>query len=475
MNNFVIFLSILSICLCLQVQVQVDEADLVDKNELNRLFKINYDGQVYSGYLKANNEGTAQFHYMFYPAPVDSLKKPVILWLNGGPGCSSLQGAFNENGPFVFKAGTAEFEMNQYSWTNFANMLYIESPITVGFSYGPQGDQSDESTAKYNINALIDFFSRFTEYKKLPFFISGESYAGIYIPTLANEIIDYNVGKPTDSLINLQGLAIGNGCTDPTECTDQADPFQIHVYKFYGRHNFISEELYEKILAVQNECYGVKDGKCKELADKVEVEVSGTKAAHIKFNPYNIYGYCFTYTPEGSKMSQKFSGMRSLNDESDVPPCADVQGLYHYLKSAEIRTLLKIRQESAEWSICSRTLGNYQVNPKGSYYLYQKIIKNQIRILKFSGDVDAVVPLTGTMFWIDKLQKELYLATLKPWRPWFIHAQREVDPDQNAGYVMDLDGLTLLTIRNAGHMVPLDKREESEIFMQKFIKGELFP
>ncbi|CAD8159544.1 unnamed protein product [Paramecium octaurelia] len=473
MNNFVLFLGLLSTSFALQVLA--DDADKVDKNELNRLFNINYDGLVYSGYLKANTEGTAQFHYMFYPAPEDPLKKPVILWLNGGPGCSSLQGAFNENGPFVFKAGTSEFEMNQYSWTNFANMLYIESPITVGFSYGPQGEQSDESTAKYNINALVDFFNRFTEFKKLPFFISGESYAGIYIPTLANEIIDYNAGKAADNRINLQGLAIGNGCTDPTECTDEADPFQIHVYKFYGRHNFISQELYEKILAVQNECYGVKDGKCKELADSVEVEVSGTEEDNIKFNPYNIYGYCFTYTPEGSRMSQKFGGMRSLNEDTDIPPCADVQGLYHHLRSAEVRTLLKIRTESAKWAVCSRTLGQYNVNPKGSYYLYPKILKNQIRILKFSGDVDAVVPLTGTMFWVDKLQKELQLATLKPWRPWFVPPKRDVDPDQNAGYVMDMDGLTLLTIRNAGHMVPLDKREESEVFMKKFLNDEFFP
>lgn len=63
------------------------------------------------------------------------------------------------------------------------------------------------------------------------------------------------------------------------------------------------------------------------------------------------------------------------------------------------------------------------------------------------------------------------MATLKPWRPWFVPSKRIYDPDQNAGYVMDLDGLTLLTVRNAGHMVPLEKREESKEFMSKFIKG----
>lgn len=60
----------------------------------------------------------------------------MILWLNGGPGCSSLQGALNENGPFVFKVNTNQVETNPDGWTNFANMLYLESPARVGYSYG---------------------------------------------------------------------------------------------------------------------------------------------------------------------------------------------------------------------------------------------------------------------------------------------------------------------------------------------------
>jgi serine carboxypeptidase-like clade 2 len=104
-------------------------------------------------------------------------------------------------------------------------MLYIESPAGVGFSYGPGSHTGgDESTATYNLQALLSFYKKFPEYLENEFHISGESYAGVYIPTLANKIIDYNAAPsdPEVPHVPLVGLAIGNGCTDPTECTNKA-------------------------------------------------------------------------------------------------------------------------------------------------------------------------------------------------------------------------------------------------------------
>ncbi|CAD8084365.1 unnamed protein product [Paramecium sonneborni] len=458
------------------MQILINETEKVDNEKLEQLFDIHYLGDIYSGYLKVDDEGTTEFYYLFYPSLKESLKKPVILWLNGGPGCSSIQGAFNENGPFVFKAGTSEFELNKYSWTNFANMIYLESPISVGFSYGSQVEQSDESTAKYNLKAMIDFFNKFQDYRKLPFYIAGESFGGVYGPTLAKEIINYNDQQTIENRINLQGLAIGNGCTDPSECTHDAWAFQIHVFHQVGRHNFISEELYEEIRKEEDKCIKEK-GKleiCKKISKEVEEQITG-KDKNIKANQYNIYGPCYTYTPEGSKRADRSLGMRNLTEDADIPACADIQGLYHHLRLKEVRDLLHVKEQSSEWEVCSKKFVNYKENPKGSYYLYEEIIKNQIRVLIYSGDVDAVVPVTGTMFWIDKLQQELSLITLKPWRSWYVPQIREVDPNQIAGYVKDLNGLTFLTIRNAGHMVPLDKREEALIFMEKFIRNEYFP
>lgn len=97
----------------------------------------------------------------------------------------------------------------------------MESPINVGFSYGP-GDynQSDATTAAFNLRALQEFFNRFEGVRNNEFYIAGESYAGVYIPTLAHQINLYNADASSDKKINLKGIMIGNGCTDPTECID---------------------------------------------------------------------------------------------------------------------------------------------------------------------------------------------------------------------------------------------------------------
>lgn len=111
-----------------------------------------------------------------------------MLWLNGGPGCSSLIGFFTENGPFYYADDTTtKMSINPYAWNKNANVLYLESPGTVGFSKANDfyAIQNDTTVAKNNLIALIQFFTKYSRFKGNDFYIAGESYAGIYIPRLA--------------------------------------------------------------------------------------------------------------------------------------------------------------------------------------------------------------------------------------------------------------------------------------------------
>ncbi|WJX53844.1 hypothetical protein P8452_39795 [Trifolium repens] len=125
----------------------------------------------------------------------DPSSKPLVLWLNGGPGCSSLGvGAFSENGPF--RTNGEVLIKNEHSWNREANMLYLESPIGVGFSYakGSFSDikVNDEMTARENLVFLLQWFKKFPQYKHKDLFLTGESYAGHYTPQLANLMIGIN-------------------------------------------------------------------------------------------------------------------------------------------------------------------------------------------------------------------------------------------------------------------------------------------
>ena len=175
----------------IQISYQTAETDIV-----NSLPDYSYKGRLYSGYLAASE--VKQFHYMFNLAHEDPDHKPLVLWFNGGPDCSSLDGWSSEHGPMQLD-DDGNFNLNEYSWHRAANMIYLESPGDVGYSYidsklDYELEINDDIASQDNLNALLDFFKRFPSFKGRDFYISGESYAGIYVPTLAYRIIEYNKG-----------------------------------------------------------------------------------------------------------------------------------------------------------------------------------------------------------------------------------------------------------------------------------------
>lgn len=161
----------------------------------------------YSGYLD-NEEDDKHLFYWFFESRNDPKNDPVLLWLNGGPGCSSLLGLFMELGPSsINKEGKAEF--NPYSWNANASVIFLDQPVNVGYSYSGSSVSNTIAAGKDVYALLTLFFKQFPEYSTQPFHISGESYAGHYIPVFASEILSHKKRN-----INLQSVLIGNGLTD---------------------------------------------------------------------------------------------------------------------------------------------------------------------------------------------------------------------------------------------------------------------
>lgn len=144
-----------------------------------------YPKDWFSGYLDLDNNKT-HMHYFFFPSQRSPTTDPLLFWFNGGPGCSSLLGALYEHGPFLSNDAFASIIYNQHSWNQKANVVYIESPAQVGFSYtdGKAPTWNDDLVAKLNARAVREFFNVWTEFSGRDTYLSGESYAGIYVPTL---------------------------------------------------------------------------------------------------------------------------------------------------------------------------------------------------------------------------------------------------------------------------------------------------
>ena len=173
---------------------------------------------VYSGYVGIN--GTSKsIHYLFVQSQGDP-RDPLVVWFNGGPGCSSMLGFLTEHGPYVIDDGSTVLRANQYSWNREANMLYIEQPAGVGYSYCEGAEDcafTDLSSAEDNLQVLLGWYAKYPEYQTNDLYLSGESYAGIYVPYLMDQIHEYNQkAAPSAFQPPLRGIMVGNGVTNWT-------------------------------------------------------------------------------------------------------------------------------------------------------------------------------------------------------------------------------------------------------------------
>lgn len=156
----------------------------------------------------ASDGPNANNHLGFFESRNDPKNDPVVLWLNGGPGCSSLTGLFFELGPSNIDKDT-KLHLNPYSWNANASVIFLDQPVNVGFSYSGNAVSNTVAAGKDIYALLTLFFKQFPEYAKQDFHIAGESYAGHYIPVFAAEILSHKKRN-----INLKSLLIGNGLTD---------------------------------------------------------------------------------------------------------------------------------------------------------------------------------------------------------------------------------------------------------------------
>ncbi|EER15697.1 conserved hypothetical protein, partial [Perkinsus marinus ATCC 50983] len=186
-----------------------EENDMDTKSFLSRGKRLcDPDVNQVHGYY--NGSGERRLFFWLFESRSDPSQDPLILWLNGGPGCSSMIGLFSENGPCRLNEDGNGTKLNPYSWNTRANLLFVDQPAGAGFAEGPPVTNGSFGAADDLYLALQGFFAEHSQYKDRDFYITGESYAGHYIPAIAHKIWRENT-KGDKPNINLRGLAIGNG------------------------------------------------------------------------------------------------------------------------------------------------------------------------------------------------------------------------------------------------------------------------
>ena len=230
--------SFFTTCVLAAIASAAPEEELMGQLPLTSAF----DTKTYSGFAQVSD--TKKLHYVFAESMNDPANDPVLMWFSGGPGCSSMLGFMQENGPRVINDGEDFLVENPHTWNTRANVLWLESPAGVGWSVGSEADltTNDEQSSVDALAALQAWYAKYPEYKGNELFISGESYAGVYVPYLAYQI-DLNNRKaeyaPQFESINLKGYLVGNGCTD-WQYDESAD------VATYANFNVIPQSLWQE-------------------------------------------------------------------------------------------------------------------------------------------------------------------------------------------------------------------------------------
>lgn len=165
-------------------------------------------GESYAGSLPLNDTSTDdELFFWFFPSTNSDAKEEILIWLNGGPGCSSLEGLLQENGPFLWQSGTFAPIQNPYGWNRLTNVIYVDQPVGTGFSQGTPTAQNEEDVA----NQFMGFWKNFVDTFDLQdykVYIVGESYAGMYVPYIASGMLDAN----DTSYYNVSGIMVYDPC-----------------------------------------------------------------------------------------------------------------------------------------------------------------------------------------------------------------------------------------------------------------------
>ncbi|KIJ12916.1 hypothetical protein PAXINDRAFT_136623 [Paxillus involutus ATCC 200175] len=197
---------------------------------------VDFDvGPSWAGLLPISNSPneTRQLFFWFFPPGPEGTLDDLIFWTNGGPGCSSLEGLLQENGPLSWSWGQAKPTINEFSWTNLSSVLWVEQPVGTGFSQGTPNIENEDQLAEQLVGFMQQFLEVFSELKGKKLWLTGESYAGTYVPYIANYIYE----NPTLLDLSLQGIWI----SDPSlswDVVQEEIPAVDFVNKYQGLFSF---------------------------------------------------------------------------------------------------------------------------------------------------------------------------------------------------------------------------------------------
>eukprot|EP00835_Amoeboradix_gromovi_P001120 NODE_45_length_27728_cov_0.328387.p2 type:complete len:404 gc:universal NODE_45_length_27728_cov_0.328387:10661-9450(-) len=386
-----------------------------------------HQDKTYAGYIDIKKGSLFYYH-------IPHVNNKLVIWLNGGPGCSSDVGLLLENGPKIMRVNGEQEDNNEYGWHKLANMVYVDQPLNTGFSQGI-GANSEADVVTDFTEFMAELLDMYPQFKDMEIYLSGESYAGTYIPYIAQGLLKYN--------LNVKGLLMGNGWMDPSS--------QYRSYIEYSKaHGLLLDRFNSEIEKKWTKC----EASIKKSNRIFDIECE--QIAGIIFQSTRIIN--------NGKCTNMYD-IRLIEDNGcgENWPYALPQ-VYKYLQSPATMEKLHVNKT---WVECNskvyRDLSADRSKP--SVELLPELLK-QIPVLLFNGDKDFICNHIGQENMIKKLTWNNQQGFKNDPLPIVLNGIKTAE-------IQSENNLLYMKIYNASHMVPIDQPETTYHMLKHFLEGTL--
>ncbi|XP_061190859.1 probable serine carboxypeptidase CPVL isoform X2 [Saccostrea echinata] len=420
----------------------------VEKGQFDMAQKLSKVGPLegtnlesFAGFFTVNKTTNSNMFFWFFPAQTNPETAPVVLWLQGGPGGSSLFGLFVENGPIMVDKNI-KLSNRKVTWNTKYSMLYIDNPVGTGFSFTGKDEgyaTNEQDVARDLYSCLTQFFQVFHQFQKNDFYATGESYAGKYVPAISYKIHMENPSAKTK--INFKGMAIGDGLCDPETMMGQYATFMYSIGLLDEKQRAYFQDMTDKATVY------IRGKNFKAAFDIISQLILGGTKSYF-YNNTNI-GDNFNFLR--TKEPEEFNYYGNYVAKPEVRAAIHVGNLtYNSGTQVEMHLINDVMDTVKPWIVT---------------------IMENYKVMFYNGQLDIIIPVPMTEYFllsIDWSGKDMYRTTDRLiWR---------INPNDKevAGYVRQVKNFYQVIVRNAGHILPYDQPERGYDMIQRFIENKTF-
>ncbi|KAK0352954.1 hypothetical protein LTR02_006242 [Friedmanniomyces endolithicus] len=422
---------------------------------------VDFDiGESYAGLLPISDvANSSELYFWFFPSANELAGDEILIWLNGGPGCSSLEGLLQENGPFLWQYGTYKPVKNPYTWVNLTNVVWVEQPAGTGFSkqLGTPPATNELEVAAQFLGFFKNFVDTFGLYNK-KIYISGESYAGYYVPYIADAM--HNASN-TD-YYDISSVLFYDPSTSYQVVQDDipAVPFVDYWSGLFSLNDSFMADIHKRAdacgyTAFMDLAMTFPPTGPLPTPPNVDYSMPGCSIWNDIINAALLVNPCWDIYQVATTCPILWD---VLGFPGSIPYLPD--GATIYFNRTDVQKA--INAPLGQWEECSSGVLTTDTSPPSGLSVLPRVIEKNDRTIIGHGMLDFILLMNGTLMMINNMSWSGGMGFSVPpssFEPFFVPYHSELSESTLAGsgdfgvYHTER-GLTFCTVDLSGHMIP---------------------